>query len=180
MQRTRVVRYLRIAVSAVCIVACVLLIGLWVRSYWRMDQLIRRVSTTDYVAYTTIQGQFVFGRSNDPILRAMFKQNWTRRGFAMKDWGAALSGPVAYFPATAPGPHDSELMRLPRFSSRPFVITTPGTSYYEVIVPYWLIVLSTASLAALPRIPWRFSLRTLMIATTLVAFLLGLVVYMAG
>src|SRR4051794_31716465 len=31
----RFLRYLRIAFSATCLIACVLLIVLWVRSYWR-------------------------------------------------------------------------------------------------------------------------------------------------
>jgi hypothetical protein len=32
-------RRLRIACSAVCSIACVLLIALWLRSYWRIDDL---------------------------------------------------------------------------------------------------------------------------------------------
>ena len=35
----RYLRYLRIAFSATCLIACVLLIALWVRSYWRDDGL---------------------------------------------------------------------------------------------------------------------------------------------
>jgi hypothetical protein len=44
------------------------------------------------------------------------------------------------------------------------------------VVPIWILVLSTVALALLPWIRWRFSLRTLLIATTLVALGLGLVV----
>ena len=47
-------RKLRIAFSATCLIACVLLIALWVRSYCCFDQSIRRVSTTDYVAYRNV------------------------------------------------------------------------------------------------------------------------------
>ena len=35
----RFLRYLRIAFSATCVIACVLLIALWVRSYWFADNL---------------------------------------------------------------------------------------------------------------------------------------------
>jgi hypothetical protein len=31
------IKYLRIAVTALCLTACVLLVALWVRSYWRSD-----------------------------------------------------------------------------------------------------------------------------------------------
>lgn len=43
----------------------------------------------------------------------------------------------------------------------------------------WLIVLIVQALGAVPWLPWpsRFSLRTLLIATTLVASALGLVVW---
>jgi hypothetical protein len=45
-----------------------------------------------------------------------------------------------------------------------------------VFAPYWFFVLFTVTLAAIPWLPWRFSLRTLLIAITLVAVVLGLVV----
>src|SRR5687768_15918498 len=35
MERSRITRYLRIAVTALSLTVCVLLIALWVRSYWR-------------------------------------------------------------------------------------------------------------------------------------------------
>ena len=49
------------------------------------------------------------------------------------------------------------------------------------IVPYWFPVAILASLAAVPWIRWskRFSLRTLLIATTLVAVGFGIVVVLS-
>jgi hypothetical protein len=41
-------------------------------------------------------------------------------------------------------------------------------------IPYWLLVLLTARIATVPWLKWRFSLRTLLIAVTLLAVLLGL------
>jgi hypothetical protein len=51
-------------------------------------------------------------------------------------------------------------------------------AYTELIIPYWLPCLATATLAI---IPWlrRFSLRTLLIAMTLIAVVLGLVIWAA-
>ena len=60
----------------------------------------------------------------------------------------------------------------PRFDRNPFV-TAPGTNYYELILPYWMILLLTSAAAASPWLRWRFSLRTLLIALTLLALLLG-------
>jgi len=56
-----------------------------------------------------------------------------------------------------------------------------GLSYpllYTVLtLPHWLMALLSASLASVPWISQRFSLRTLLIATTLIAVVLGLVVW---
>jgi hypothetical protein len=48
---------------------------------------------------------------------------------------------------------------------------------YVCVVPDWFSVLVTATLVAAPWLRWRFSLRTLLIATTLVTVVLGLIVY---
>jgi hypothetical protein len=165
-------RKLRIAFSAFCCIACVLLIALWVRSCWRFDQFIQRISAADYVGYSSGKGRFVFGRTNDPLIQAAFPQKWTRRGFPFSEWDAALNGPMAFFPATVPGPDKIEIIRLPQFSTHPF-LTKPGTVYTEVVMPYWLPIFSTVALAAIPWLRWRFSLRTLLIATTLIAVGLG-------
>ena len=44
-------------------------------------------------------------------------------------------------------------------------------------IPYWLLVTIPISLAAVSWLPWRFSLRTLLLITTLAAVLLGAIVY---
>jgi hypothetical protein len=52
-----------------------------------------------------------------------------------------------------------------------------GTFVVVVFVPHWSLTVAFATLAALPWIPCRFSLRTLLIAMSLMAILLGLIVY---
>jgi hypothetical protein len=49
------------------------------------------------------------------------------------------------------------------------------------VMPHWFLLLVSSSAGILPWIRWstRFSLRTLLIATTLVAVGLGLIVYAA-
>ena len=45
----RFLRYLRIAFSAACLVAAVLLCALWVRSYWNLDVWVQNNSTSTIV-----------------------------------------------------------------------------------------------------------------------------------
>ena len=57
--------------------------------------------------------------------------------------------------------------------------------FYEYVLPYWCTTAIALTLCGLPwayklrRLPWRFSLRTLLIATTLVAVVLGLIAWVA-
>jgi hypothetical protein len=46
-----------------------------------------------------------------------------------------------------------------------------------IMIPYWFLTLTTGVVVAAPSATRRFSLRTLLIVTTLVAVLLGLIVY---
>jgi hypothetical protein len=50
-------------------------------------------------------------------------------------------------------------------------------NYRFIYVPYWFLILFSSLLAAAAWIRWQFSLRTLLLATTLVAVVLGWVVY---
>jgi hypothetical protein len=61
----RYLRYLRIAFSATCLIACVLLIVLWVRSYWRFDviSIPRPQSHFEIVSYS---GGIAFGKFDNP------------------------------------------------------------------------------------------------------------------
>jgi hypothetical protein len=43
----------------------------------------------------------------------------------------------------------------------------------HIYIPYWIPILLTITLAIIPWLRWKFSLRTLLIATTLIAVLLG-------
>src|SRR3954471_1179816 len=49
-------RKLRIAFSVTCGLACVLLVVLWVRSYWSSDKLYLRMSTTRNVVIQSVNG----------------------------------------------------------------------------------------------------------------------------
>jgi hypothetical protein len=47
-----------------------------------------------------------------------------------------------------------------------------------LFIPLWLVTTTVGGLSIVPWVPYRFSLRTLLIGTTLVAVVLGLVVWL--
>jgi hypothetical protein len=49
-----------------------------------------------------------------------------------------------------------------------------------LMIPHWFAVLIFVGLASITSWSWRFSLRTLLIVTTIVAIVLGLIVWAAG
>ena len=57
------------------------------------------------------------------------------------------------------------------------IVVTPGRG--GISIYFWIPTLIFATITAAPWLRWRFSLRTLLIATTLLAVVLGLVVYLA-
>jgi hypothetical protein len=78
---------------------------------------------------------------------------------------------------------DSNFFDKTRVSPPPvwgFGAATSGGIISLLFLPYWPVVLLASTLAVLGVLPWlrwRFSLRTLLIATTLVALVLGAIVY---
>jgi hypothetical protein len=145
-------RKLRIAFSAACLIACVLLIVLWVRSYWWVDSIETRKSPSIWVVAS---GRGVLGVGYDPLVSPV----------AVRDWRFE-SDPPDY---EAQSPQHSILGFYIHHSQGEFAI----------LLPYWFLVLFAMVLVAVPWIRWskRFSLRTLLIATTLVAVVLGLIIW---
>jgi hypothetical protein len=60
-----------------------------------------------------------------------------------------------------------------------FVQYAKSSRAFRIRFPYWSLVLTSAVLIGLPWLRWHFSLRTLLIATTLVAVVLKLIFYAA-
>jgi hypothetical protein len=140
-------KYLRITVTALSLTACVLLIALWVRSYWRLDILEKRGG------FGAIQISSVIGR--------IAIGNLDPRTAIGKSYLSVVAGDAADWR-----------------KGRVF-----GFDYYDdgivtaFVAPHWFPALIAATLAVIPWIQStkRFSLRTLLIATTLVAVVLGIV-----
>ena len=132
-------RKLRIAWSVGWGILCLLLIALWVRSYWRCDVIERSSvgisSTVGVVQFAAISPPSYIGwrRTSDPVSDAFGDMPW----FA--------------------------------FHSEP--------SLWCINAPHWLLILVLSTVAAALWMRSRFSLRTLLIAMTVVAVVLGAVVY---
>jgi hypothetical protein len=80
MDRPRLIRSLRIAVSAVCGILCLLLIVLWVRSYWWLD-IISGPVANNWTLYIRT------GPSTGSItLKNVPSANWELQGWLTNEW----------------------------------------------------------------------------------------------
>jgi hypothetical protein len=129
-------------------------------------------SATELVALTSFRGQLAFSGSNDPDLSKIFQRDWLYLGFPLTGNESKTGSPFAVYPASIP---KSVILFRPQFNSPSYRVQN-GSTNYEITVPYWLLVLMSATPAIAPWVHWRFTLRTLLIAMTLVAVVLGLIV----
>lgn len=147
-------RTLRIAWSVVWGVAAALLVVLWARSQHRFDGIRWHCNNTDICQIYIYQGQLSIVSFDDgPLPPDLLHQ-------------AARIGTVECF-------ESPELIgegASPVFG----IVTLPIGS--RIAIPAWLLFVSMVVAGPLPWMPFRFSLRTLLIATTLVAVVLGLIV----
>jgi hypothetical protein len=147
-------RKLRIAWSVAWGVVAVLLIVLWVRSYWEIDKYGKQLPDANGFALLSRSGA---------VYCAIGDQE-----FAMDldvTWRFILTR-ISVAEAVAE-----------RTTSRHFVIANDSMITIVRVPDLCLLGLTTALVAA----PWlrsRFSLRTLLIATTLLAVVLGLIVWL--
>lgn len=149
------IRYLRIAFAALCGFACLLLLAWWARSYWRSDHLSGPILWTHGFSFTSVNGRFMVGGADeeDPIT------DWDYGSFKVDDrYGlgqmAQFLGPVfAFHPSEEEGAY--------------------------VHVPHWFPALIAGSIAFVFAKRRRYSLRTVLIVTALIALGMGAIVYYA-
>jgi hypothetical protein len=142
-------RKLRIAWSVAWGLAAVLLIALWVRSYTWFDLLILSPNYGMVSEWGGIDMTPVLIPPG-PLLNRLVSMRGSKASYARLDHSLVGFG-YSHTPS------------LPR-----------------ICIPYWFPVLLLVAIGTLPWLPWwskRFSLRTLLIATTLVAVVLGAIVY---
>jgi len=139
-------RKLRIAWSVAWGIALLLFIPLWARSYW-----------FDSAFEAQRQRTFVIVALAGGVARIHGQADFSNLPTRMR-WGFSND---------------------PHKSSQPFwvpeLILDPNPEFgYGLITPCWLVAVFLSLLGVAPWLCFRYSLRTLLIATTLVALLLGL------
>jgi catechol 2,3-dioxygenase-like lactoylglutathione lyase family enzyme len=145
-------RKLRIAFSVVCGLLCLLLIMLCVRSYRQSDTLYVRVLGMRVVQFDSTLGHLLIESPSSAAGLWRHPREW-------------------YF-MTHPAPQD-ESSGLPMFAVS-LTLASPG-----ILLNFWIAVLALGLGAGMPWVKIRFSLRALLIATTLVAVILGTIVIAA-
>ncbi len=155
-------RKLRIAFSAFCGLACVLLIALWVRSYGRADQIYGQTSARKVWHFGSMRGQVTLRRIKN-YNGTGIPHNWLPENEAVSD---ILKRRQRNFP------NGQDDLLIYRFNSR----TGYGLLRDGFYVPHWFLA---AVFGILAIVSWRkpgsrFSLRTLLIGVTFVALALGL------
>jgi hypothetical protein len=159
MIRPRLIRGLRIAWSVWWGILCVLFVVLWVRSYRWVDSFqywagSRVIALDSRDSRLYLSGSTTGGANLQPLLRTE----------KLSDVQADLLNQIR---------SSENRFGFGKFVNPKLINTS------TLILPHWFPVLISASLTILPWIRWtmRFSLRTLLIATTLIAVVLGLVVW---
>jgi hypothetical protein len=150
MRRVKAIRGLRIAWSVSWGILCVLLIVLWVRSY-KVGGYLR----------APIRARTFYAVAEEGELELVLFQFPIEGG-----WEMGLRAPK-----------DSNSISIAEALG--FRVTFVTGFYCGLTLPYWAGLLACISIA---NAPWicrlrRFSLRTLLIATTLIAVVMGLVVW---
>ena len=139
-------RKLRIAFSATCLIACVLICVLWAWSYSS------RLSCRGSVGKKVLNVQSLFSEG----------------GIALYDW-QSKSFPfyVLSEPDNMEAPLWPPVNKKGPLSILGFRWLGIDTNQTFVVMPTWFPVASFATLAAAPWIPWRFNLHALVIGTSL-------------
>ena len=148
-------RYLKIAVTVLSLTACLLLVALWVRSDLRDDVVIAPVVGSDErLILHSVRGFLVIDvLARPPYLP--FPPNITEIEFQSTPPAKRVGVPSLWIPRVLP------------FS-------------YQLWLPLWIPAVAFAAAGIVPWCvperwwPRRFSLRTLLIVTTLAALLLGI------
>ncbi len=150
-------RKLRIAWSVAWGIVAVLLVALWIRSYWQCELLSVPIAHAEF-------GSFYGGLQIESLN--------SEGGTAQGGWVEWSHGPVIDI--------EKDMQKLGLSLSATDILFDFYHFHNKIGTPLWLPILICVVLSISPTCPWwskRFSLRTLLIATTLVAIGLGLIVW---
>jgi hypothetical protein len=156
-------RKLRIAWSIVCGIACLLLIALSVRSYWHYHMIGNQQGVVVAAVVESWRGRIWFF--------------WPEHALSTK-WRYVSQQPEVHFGTPNP-PHFARWEDTFGFAVHQTPKPRPRGDTFGVCLPHWFQASVFAAMSAAIWLPWRFSLRTLLIATTMVAVVLGLIIHVS-
>jgi hypothetical protein len=143
-------RKLRIAWSVVWGLITVLLIVLWLRSNYLLDDIYVPLGPSSYLHASSVANHVGIGLGNSSP-----SGTWFWGTLVVRDWRALVG------------------------DTPPEVVNhTIGIDHRTLVMAIWLPALLSCVIAVCPWLPLQFSLRTLLVATTLVAVVLGLIVWL--
>jgi hypothetical protein len=153
---SKLLRYLRIAFSAGCGALCLLLIALWAWSYTIRD-VIYWPEKSIAMEINSLSGHVV-----------LMVQSLQQAGGEFPPFRTEHSAIAGH--RTLLFNHDVLGFLLRR-----------QADLTRIDIPFWFLLLTSVAITSAPwlREKWRFSVRTLLIATTVVAAVLGFAVYTA-
>lgn len=151
-------RKTRIGASVLFGISAVAMCALWVRSYWQHDMAVFVINSSFGLASSSVAGRVMAGgfvpNSGSPPERT-----WIFRTVDLPDW--------RQFRAKA----ERDMRVICGFGAA----REKDNAY--ATVPHWFLVGLLAAIATLPWLTFRFSLRTMLFATTVIAVLLGMIVW---
>lgn len=153
---SRKLYYLRIAFSAVCGIICLLLIGMWIRSYTKLDHLWVPITSTRTLCVMSCRGYASIGFPPVQYFRDMgHLNNWQHSSQAAENT-TLVSNTRSFF-----GIH--------------WTSNRPPRRGLQLIIPFWApaILLGVCGVFLLSKRKPRFSLRLLLIVSTLIALVMG-------
>ena len=153
-------KYLKVAITAGSLLACVLMIGLWVRSYYRLDTFRIPLLHPETIEIGSMRGKFDWNIRNEPGLH---NWDWVVSTVSDRDWSE--------YDAEVRAWHWVRILNVVGlWFGVKFLI------FFVFFAPHCFFAPLPATIAALPWVKWRqFSLRTLLIVMTLIAVFFGMI-----
>jgi len=151
---SRALRYLRIAFSLACLLACGLVVALSIRSYHTIDIAGGPLSASYNYEAISVRGLFKLTAINSSF-PAQANHNTISANSREAD---VVENHVRHYS------------------------NNNGFGFYDrhaLIMPYWVVAVAIGMLALAPWLTLHFGLRTLLIATTLIALALGAIVLLS-
>lgn len=160
------IRYLRIGWTVLFSILCVILLRGWVRSNSWADTLVvktSRAAITNSPGLVSVQGIVYFGFIGEMYVQSTLPMSHRDVYSCCDERVVLLCDTIG---AKPPNPLGITV----------YAVTVPGSI---VAAPYPVLLTAIVLALAAPWFPWsnRFSLRTLLILTTLVAVVLGVIVW---